>query len=179
MRERSALVACVVLCFACARTPPPEGAAVRESELVVRTLLAGWESADSAAIADLFWPRATYDDFAGQVTHRGIDEILAYVTSTHRWGDDVYMNVGTVHAAEAFAVAEWVFSAVQNRPMGSAVPEATGREVVLNGVTVVELDGGRIIRAADYVDTAPLWLQLGGRIELPGGGVLELDGLGN
>ncbi len=68
---------------------------------------------------------------------------------------------------------------MQARPLGDLVPEATGREVLLNGVTIIELDGDRIIRAADYTDTAPMWLQLGGRIELPGGGVVGLDGLGN
>jgi len=40
------------------------------------------------------------------------------------------------------------------------------------------MQGDRIIRAAEYVDGVPLILQLGGRIELPGGGVWEqeLDG---
>ena len=59
--------------------------------------------------------------------------------------------------------------------MGEMVPVATGLEVTTNGVTIVEIDGGRIRRAADYMDTAPMLLQLGGRMELPGGGVMELD----
>lgn len=45
-------------------------------------------------------------------------------------------------------------------------------EVVLSGVTIIEMEGGRIMRAADYTDTQPLLLQLGARIELPGGGLL-------
>ena len=57
-----------------------------------------------------------------------------------------------------------------------AVRVGTGEEVVTNGVTVLEFDGDRIIRAADYADTAPMMLQVGGRIELPGGEVLELAG---
>jgi ketosteroid isomerase-like protein len=60
--------------------------------------------------------------------------------------------------------------------MGSQVPVGTGREIVLNGVTVIEIRDGRIIRAADYTDAGALMLQLGGRIELPGGGVVELEG---
>ena len=31
----------------------------------------------------------------------------------------------------------------------------------------------RIIRAADYMDTAPMMLQMGGRLEMPGGSVIE------
>jgi hypothetical protein len=93
----------------------------------------------------------------------------------HVWADDVYLNAGEVHASPEGAVAEWLFAGVQARPMGDYVPTVTGREVVLNGVTIIEVDGGRIRRAADYMDTAPLALQLGGRIELPGGQVIELE----
>ena len=59
--------------------------------------------------------------------------------------------------------------------MGERVPEASGREIVLNGVTVIEVEGGRILRAADYLDALPMVLQLGGRVEYPGGAVLELE----
>lgn len=176
MPRRVGLVV-VTLAAACGAPERAPDDDALESERVVRTLLSTWESADTALVADLFWPEATYDDFPGQTSHQGIEEIVGYVTSTHRWGDDIYMNVGAVHASADMAVAEWVFSAVQSRPIGSTLPEATGREVVLNGVTIVELDGGRIVRAADYADTAPMWLQLGGRIELPGGTTLELDDL--
>jgi steroid delta-isomerase-like uncharacterized protein len=136
--------------------------------------MAAWESGDQALIEDLFWPQATYDDFASQQTYEGIEEIVGYVTAVHAWADDVYWNVGAVHVTEHGAVAEWVFSAIQARPIGSQIPVGSGREVVTNGVTLIELDGGRIIRAADYMDTAPLLLQMGARIEMPGGGVVEL-----
>jgi ketosteroid isomerase-like protein len=149
--------------------------ALQQNELLVLSLVDALQRADTAAIIEMFWPEATYDDYASQLQHRGIEEILGYVTSVHAWADDVYMNVGEVHASASGAVAEWLFAAVQARPMGDLVPEATGLEVQTNGVTIIEVDGGRIRRAADYMDTAPMFLQLGGRIELPGGGVMELD----
>jgi steroid delta-isomerase-like uncharacterized protein len=133
------------------------------------------QAADTAAIVELFWPDAVYDDYASQLQHRGIEEILGYVTSVHTWADDVYVNVGEVHVSASGAVAEWLFAAVQARPLGDLVPVVTNREVVVTGVTIIEVDGGRIRRAADYTDTTPLLLQLGGRMQLPGGGVMELD----
>lgn len=148
----------------------------REAELAIRTLMAAWESADVAAIEELFWPDAVYDDFPNQHTYEGAREITGYVLALHDWADDVYFNVGRVHVTPSGAVAEWVFSAVQARPMGGDVSVATGREVVSNGVTIIELDGDRIRRAADYMDTRPIMLQLGGRIELPGGAIMEMDG---
>lgn len=150
----------------------------RAAEVTVRSLMAAFETADSALVRDLFWPQATYDDFPDQHTYRGVEEIVGYVTGVHRWADDVLFNVGEVHVTTDGAVVEWLFSAVQARPMGG-LSVGTGNEVVLNGVTVIELDGERIIRAADYTDSGAMWLQLGGRVELPDGTTLELGDLGN
>jgi ketosteroid isomerase-like protein len=174
---RSALVVLPLLVASGCLPPAAENEqAAREAELAIRTLMAAWESADLAAIEELFWPDAVYDDFPNQHTYEGAREIAGYVLALHDWADDVYFNVGRVHVTPSGAVAEWVFSAVQARPMGGDVSVATGREVVSNGVTIIELDGDRIRRAADYMDTRPIMLQLGGRIELPGGAIMEMDG---
>lgn len=150
----------------------------RTAEVTARSLMAAFETADTALVRDLFWPQATYDDFPDQHTYRGVEEIVEYVTGVHRWADDVLFNVGEVHVTADGAVVEWLFSAVQARPMG-ALSVGTGNEVVLNGVTVIELDGERIIRAADYTDSGAMWLQLGGRVELPDGTTLELGDIAN
>lgn len=164
----------VVLAFAACQPRASDGPMdAGRAELTIRTLMAAYEAADTTLLLDLFWPQATYDDFAEQHTYQGLDEIIGYVTGAHRWGDDVYKNIGRVHVTDRGAVAEWIFSAVQNRPLGDVAPRATGREVVLSGVTIIEMDGDRIMRAADYTDTQPLLLQLGARIELPGGRVIE------
>ena len=172
----SLLASLVVAVLAgCAQLSESEEQRLREAELAARSLMAAWESADQALIEDLFWPEATYDDFPNQHTYQGIQEITGYVEAMHAWADNVYMNVGKVHVTTDGAVIEWVFSAIQARPMG-AVTVGTGAEIVTNGVTVIEFQGDRIIRAADYADTTPMMLQVGGRIELPGGGVMEMEG---
>lgn len=164
-----------VLATACTPVGDGDDAGRRQAEVAIRSLLSAFETADTALVEDLFWPQATYDDFPNQHTYRGLDEIVGYVTGLHEWGDDVFMSVGQVHVTTDGAVAEWLFSAVQARPMGRQLGVATGNEVVLNGVTIIELDGERIVRAADYTDTGAMLLQLGGRIEMPDGTTLELD----
>jgi hypothetical protein len=171
-----------VVAFTLASCQPPgqeTNPTLEQNEFTVQALISAWASADTSLISEIFWPEATYDDFPNQTTYEGLQEIVAYITGVHEWGDDIYMNAGLVHVSESGAVAEWTFSAVQRRPMGDLVLEGTGREVVLNGVTILEIVDGRILRAADYMDTAPLMLQLGARIELPGGAVLEWDAGGN
>jgi steroid delta-isomerase-like uncharacterized protein len=158
--------------FAACAPPEPSQLAARNAFLA-ESLLDAQQRADTAAILELFWPDAVYDDYANQHQHRGIEEILAYVTSAHAWADDVYFSVEAVHASDRGAVVEWLFAGVQARPVGDWAPVVTGRDVVLRGVTILEIEGGRIGRAADYLDTAPLALQLGGRIEMPGGRAIE------
>lgn len=173
--SRSVVVLACLLLIACGpRGADADREQARAAEVTVRSLMAAFETADTALVRDLFWPQATYDDFPDQHTHRGIDEIVGYVTGVHRWADDVIFNIGEVHLTSDGAVAEWLFSAVQARPVGG-LSIGTGNEVVLNGVTVIELDGDRIIRAADYTDSGAMWLQLGGRVELPDGTTLELE----
>lgn len=149
-------------------------ALLAEHEVLARTVLAAWERGSVEELPDLFWPDATYDDFSNSIQHRGIGEIQAYLAEAHRWGSDIVVNVTAVHPSPAGAVAEWVFSAVQTGPVEGTVDVGTGREVILNGVSVFEIDDGRIRRGADYVDGLPFVLQLGGRVEMPGGTVIEL-----
>ena len=170
-RSRSLLVV-ALLCGAACRPSDPQ--AMSQNELIARSLFDAMQAADTATIVELFWPEAVYDDYVSQLQHRGIEEILGYALSVHSWADDVYLNVGAVHVSPSGATAEWLFAAVQARPMGEVVPTATNRVVTTNGVTILEIDGGRIRRAADYMDTTPMYLQLGGRMTLPGGGVMEL-----
>jgi steroid delta-isomerase-like uncharacterized protein len=152
---------------------PPR--ALAENELAIRNLLFSWESGNTAALAELFWPDAVYDDFPNQHQYRGVEEIAGYMTYIHTWATGVSMNVAEVHASETGAVAEWVLSAIQDAPIGDLVPVATGREVVLNGVTIIQTDGGRIRRAADYSDALPFVLQLGAEVLMPGGDTIRLD----
>ena len=168
-------VLCVSALALSACTPGSDRQETLESEVIALTMLSIWETADTAAVLDLFWPEAVYDDFPNQIQYRGVAEIASYLTHVHSWGTGVYMNVTQVHASETSATAEWVLSVIQDKPMGERFPEATGREVVLNGVTIIEIEGGLITRAADYIDIVPMVLQLGGRIEYPGGIVLEFE----
>jgi len=147
-----------------------------ENELIARRVMAVWENADTATLVDLFAPNAVYDDFPNQQQYHGIQEIVGHVLDVQSWATNISMDVVDVHTGSSSATAEWTLSGVQNGPLGDVAPTATNREFLLNGVTIFEIANGRITRAADYWDTAPLVLQLGGKIVLPGGEVWQQNG---
>jgi ketosteroid isomerase-like protein len=58
---------------------------------------------------------------------------------------------------------EWTFSYV----LTEAVPRSTGRKVRFRGMSLFELEGGRVARYREYFDTGAALLQLGFAPESP------------
>ncbi|MDP2957347.1 MAG: nuclear transport factor 2 family protein [Longimicrobiales bacterium] len=172
---RMAIVFVALVLGACAPRPSGPSRLETENEIAIRALLGLVGSGSAEDVAGLFHPDAVYDDFANQQQYRGMEEIAGYVSGGSRWATAVSVDVIEVHVSSTGAVAEWVFTGIQDHPIGSLLPVVTGREVVLNGVTIIEMEDGRIRRAADYVDGLPLVLQLGGEVHMPGGGILKQD----
>lgn len=169
-----AWIAVASLAASCA--PESSDARMAEREVLAREVMAAWEAGDMEELSEHFWPDAVYDDFSNAVTYQGLEEITAYKAELHAWASDVSLTVTAVHPSADGVVAEWVLFGVHTGPIAGRVSGGTGREVLLNGITVLEVEGGMVTRAADYLDTLPLMLQMGGRVELPGGEVLELEG---
>jgi ketosteroid isomerase-like protein len=169
------VLALALLAGACSPASQGLSRAEGENEFAIRTLVAMLGSADASDVAGLFHPDAVYDDYANQHQYRGMEEIAGYIAGGTRWATAVTMDVMAVHVSTTGAVAEWVFTGIQDRPIGSFLPVVTGREVVLYGVTIIRMENGRIRRAADYMDALPLVLQLGGEVRMPGGGVLRQE----
>ena len=159
----------------CAPDTPGPSRLEAENEIAIRTLLSIWESGRADDMAGLFHPDAVYDDFSNQEQYRGLEEIGGYLVNGSAWATGVNMSVTSVHVSEAGEVAVLVFSGIQDGHIYTLVPVVTGREVVLNGVTIIEMTRGRISRAADYMDVLPLVLQIGGEVALPGGGSIRQD----
>jgi hypothetical protein len=181
MMTRGTLAICIAaftLITACGGAGDGPPTATSQAELTARTLMMVWESGDVDALSTLFRPDAIYEDFSNQVQYRGIGEIAGYVGHVARWATDLRMDVGAVHASPNGATVEWLLSGVQNRPIPRLLGVATNREFFLNGVTVIELDGDLITRAADYLDASSLLIQLGATITLPDGSEMTLEGVG-
>ncbi len=169
-RLTSATLAVFVFLISCGI--PDETQTSAESR--VQYLLEVWESGRTDELHELFHNDAVYDDYPNGVQYNGFDEIAGYIGHVHSWASAIQIETTSIHAGGSSATAEWVMTGVQDRPIGNRVPVATGRSIRVQGVTIIEMSSGKIRRAADYIDTASLMLQLGSRIELPGGAVLEL-----
>ena len=67
---------------------------------------------------------------------------------------------------------EWTLDAKQTQPIKGRVPVATNNDISINGVTLIEVENGKIKKASDYMDVLGFVIQLGSKVELPGGVVI-------
>lgn len=148
-----------------------------DPESLVRQLMEVWETGRTSGLEDFLTEDVVYDDVPNGVRIQGVAGVRQYVGHVHSWAGRVSIELTKVNAGVDSACAEWIFRGVQDRPVRDRIREATHREFALRGVTIIELRGSRIARAADYMDVLGLIVQLGADVDLPGGAVLQITGL--
>ena len=88
----------------------------------------------------------------------------------HSPDGSVFLEVIAYHSADGMAAAEWVLDGTRLSPSPDSLVLRWFR---VDGVTLIELEDGLIVRAADYGDPTSLVLAEGGIVVLPGGDTLR------
>lgn len=123
---------------------------------VVREFEKAFNRQDVDALLACFTERATYrDTFYGD--HAGKDNLRSMFQRMFREGHDYHWSMDVVVDSPTTSAAEWTFSYV----VSEAVPRSAGRKIRFTGMSVFELEGGRITRYREYFDTGVALLQLG------------------
>jgi steroid delta-isomerase-like uncharacterized protein len=99
-----------------------------------------------ATYRDLF-----YGPHAGPAALRGMFERMFREGRDYRWSMD------TIVMDDRRAAAEWTFSYTAT----AAVPRSEGRRVRFSGMSIFELEGGRVRAYREYANTGAALLQLG------------------
>lgn len=145
--RHAALIAC--LTFA------PVTVGAQASAAAATATLAGytqaWTAHDVERIAAYFTEDATYEDVTLGEVHRGRAAIAGFARGTFAALPGFTMTQRSLHQGERWATLEWVMSGTDS---------ATGRRFSVRGVSVMELEGGRIRRNADYWNMADFLRQV-------------------
>jgi predicted ester cyclase len=103
-----------------------------------------------------FTPEGSYvDGFFGP--HAGHANLRAMFERMFHEGTDYQWTMETIVDTPTRAAAEWTFSYV----VSDAVPRSAGRRVRFTGMSVFDLDGGRIAAYRESFDLGAALLQLG------------------
>ena len=111
---------------------------------------------DVKALCACFTAEASYhDSFFG--AHAGTARLTAMFERMFREGRDYAWTMDAVVEGPSRAAAEWTFSYV----VTEAIPRSAGRKVRFRGMSLFELEGGKIKAYREYFDTGAALLQLG------------------
>ena len=111
---------------------------------------------DVEALLVCFTADATYtDNFYGP--HTGRPALREMFARMFHEGRDYAWKMDVVVESPTTATAEWTFAYV----VTDAVPRSAGRTIRFRGMSVFELERGRIARYREYFDTGVALLQLG------------------
>lgn len=123
---------------------------------IVEEFAAAFNRQDVDALVACFTPRATYGDtFYGD--HMGTEALRGMFARMFREGRSFSWVMDTIVETPTNAAAEWTFNYV----VTEAVPRSAGRRIRLKGMSIFELEGGRIAAYREYVDMGVGLLQLG------------------
>jgi steroid delta-isomerase-like uncharacterized protein len=123
---------------------------------IVREFERAFNRQDVAGLVACFTPTGSYrDTFYGE--HTGVAGLRAMFERMFREGKDYQWTMDTVVESPALATAEWTFGYT----VTETVPRSAGRKIGFRGMSLFELEGGRIARYREYFDTGAALLQLG------------------
>jgi steroid delta-isomerase-like uncharacterized protein len=123
---------------------------------IVREFEQAFNRHDVAALVACFTPGATYTDmFFGP--HTGTAALTGMFERMFHEGRDYTWTMDVVVEGRDTAAAEWSFRYV----VTDAIPRSAGRKVGFRGMSLFELEGGRIARYREYFNEGVALLQLG------------------
>jgi steroid delta-isomerase-like uncharacterized protein len=130
-------------------SPPP-------GPSIVHRFAEAFNRNDVDGLLGCFTAQASYDDlFFGP--HAGQPALREMFARMFHEGRDYRWQMDTVVEDPRHAAAEWTFS----YRVSEAIPRSQGRPVRFRGMSLFELEGGRIAAYREYADTGVALLQLG------------------
>ena len=118
-----------------------------------------WSSRDPDKVLSLFTDDCVYEDVTFGAINRGKKELRAFAEGVFAGVPDFKVEVTARFVAGTRGGIEWLMSGTHKDDF-PGMP-ATGKRFSTRGVTIVELQAGKIRRNADYWDAAGVMRQVG------------------
>jgi predicted ester cyclase len=123
---------------------------------IVHDFTAAFNRNDVDALVSCFIPGGSYvDGFFGE--HRGADELRQMFGRMFHEGRDYSWRLENVVESGDRAATEWAFEYV----VSTAIPRSAGRRIRFHGMSLFELERGKIRAYREYFDLGQACLQLG------------------
>jgi len=128
-------------------------------ERVLNDWATAWSSHDTEKVLSLFTDDCVYEDVTFGAINRGKKELRAFADGVFASVPDFKVELTARFVAGSQAGMEWVMSGTHKGDF-PGMP-ATGKRFSIRGVTILELQAGKIRRNSDYWDAASVMRQVG------------------
>ena len=118
-----------------------------------------WSSHDTEKVLSIFTDDCVYEDVTFGAINHGKKELRAFADGVFAGVPDFRVELTARFVADPQAGMEWVMSGTHKGDF-PGMP-ATGKRFSVRGVTIVELQAGKIRRNSDYWDAASVMRQVG------------------
>ena len=118
-----------------------------------------WSSHNTGKLVSLFTDDCVYEDVTFGVVNHGKKELQAFADGVFAGVPDFKIELTARFASGTSAGMEWVMSGTHKGDF-PGMP-ATGKRFSTRGVTILELQAGKIRRNSDYWDAASVMRQVG------------------
>ena len=139
-----------------------------------RALINIWENGNIEDLDKIMSANPVYEAAQQNHSYKGLEEVKSYVGHVVLFAKDLKIEIISVISTKSSATIEWVMTGIQDRPISDIITVPTNKEFMVKGVTLIEVEDGLITKATDYMDVLGFVIQLGAKVELPGGVVLEM-----
>jgi steroid delta-isomerase-like uncharacterized protein len=117
---------------------------------ILQTALAAWRQEDFVELVDQFSDRFTFTDHALGLEFKDKGRLTEFLAKTRELFPDSERKANTILSSGDHVISEWTLTATQ------AEPFLNGRlrkvPICLQGVSVVQIENGKIKRWSDYYD---------------------------
>ena len=127
--------------------------------LAVSQYFEAWNTADAAAVFELFAPGGTYSDptTPAPVSGPALEALVAGFISA--FTDLTFELLEVIDGGEGLLAAQWLMIGNHTGQLGPLPP--TGRNISLPGVDIIRVYEGKLLSVEGFFDTTTLHRQLG------------------
>jgi steroid delta-isomerase-like uncharacterized protein len=128
------------------------------TEQFVKDWWAAWNSHDWKKTSPFYADDCIMEDLPSKISH-GKREVEAYYEYLLVGYPDLHFEAKTTFGGKNQIASEWIMSGTHTG--NTARFKATGKKFSVRGVSILEVQSGKIIRETDYWDMVSLLRQLG------------------
>jgi len=128
-----------------------QNSTIEKNKAIAKEFIEAWNNHDSLKVASLFPATFLYRDMALNMKITSNPKLISYVRGTVKGAPDLTFQATSLMASDTMAMVEWTWKGTFSGGWGARYP-ASNKPFTIQGISVMVIKNGQIIRNYDYYD---------------------------